>query len=453
MLVRAQRVERFRLTFAARNTRLFALALLVACGTVAARAQLSLSTVVDLALKNSPKVKLAQSDLERATATLRQAKDAYIPTLVEGNGVGYSWGFPLGQPTLFNFTSQSLLFDASQFSYMSATRAGIQASLFSLTDARQQVEVDAALTYIQLDNDTQQLAVMTGQSSAAQRLQGIVQQRLEAGVDSKMEFTRARLTGAQVHLKQLHLETEIATLRDHLSRLTGLPADSIVTDTASIPPVPTFSMFDTDAPPAAVQAAFANAKSKKLQARGDRRQVYLPQIAFVAQYARFATFNNYEKYYNGFQSNNEAIGVQITWPLFDRVRSTKADISAADAAHAQHEAEIARDTASEGNFKLRRNLAELAARQDVASLDRELAQQQLDIITVQLNEGSGNPNAPQITPRDEQNARIAAGQKSLEVLGADYQLHQAQLELLRATGGIEQWIRSAPASTPTSPKP
>jgi len=416
---------------------------------------MSLSTVVDLALRNSPKVKLAQADLDRATAALRQTKAAYIPNLVAGSGLGYTYGFPVGQPTLFNFTSQGLVFDASQFSYLRATRAGIQASLFSLTDARQQVEEDAAASYIQLDNDMQQLAVMTEQSGAASKLQSIEQQRLDAGVDSKMEFTRARLAGAQVHLKQVNLEGEISTLRDHLARLTGLPADSIVTDSASIPSAPVSAAYDGTGVPPAVQAAFANAKSKAEQARGDSRQRYLPQIGFAAQYARYASFNNYSQYYGGanFQYNNAAIGIQLTWPLFDRVRGDKAAASAADAAHAQHEAEIARDTAAEGSEKLSRSLEQLAAQQDVAALDRELAQEQLDAIMVQLTAGTGNPNAPQLTPRDEQNARIAAGQKSLDMLTADYQLRQAQLNLLRATGGMEAWIRSVKSVSPSSAKP
>jgi len=450
MYVRVQRVERFRLKFVARNARLSALALLFTCGLTAARAQISLSTVVDLALKNSPKVKLAQSDLDHATATLRQTKDAYIPNLVAGSGLGYTYGFPVGQPTLFNFTSQGLVFDASQFNYLRASRAGIQASLFSLTDARQQVEEDAALTYIQLDNDTQQLAVMTGQSGAAGKLQSIEQQRFDASVDSKIDLTRARLTGAQVRLKQLHLEDEIATLRDHLSRLTGLPADSVITDTASIPSVPAATAFDATGTPPAVAAAFANAASKAQQARGDSRQRYLPQVGFVAQYARYSSFNNYAQYYGGnFQYNNAAIGIQLTWPLFDRVRGDKAAVSAADATHALREAEIARDAAGEGSLKLRHALQELAVRQDVATLDRELAQEQMDAITVQLNAGTGNPNAPQLTPRDEQNALIAMGQKSLALLNADFELRQVQLNLLRATGGLEQWIRS----TTTTIKP
>ncbi len=77
---------------------------------------------------------MAQADLDRANASLRQTKDAYIPSLTAGSGLGYSYGFPIGKPTLFTFTSQGLIFDISQFSYINATHAGVEASLSSLID-------------------------------------------------------------------------------------------------------------------------------------------------------------------------------------------------------------------------------------------------------------------------------------------------------------------------------
>ena len=423
-----------------------AIALLAAA---AAPAQVSLSTAVDLALKNSPRIKMAQADLDKSSAAMRQARDVYIPNLVAGSGLGYTYGFPVGQPTLFNFTSQSLMFDASQFSYIRSTRAAIHASLYALNDARQQVEQDTSQAYIQLDNDLQQQKVMTEEYASGERLTSIVQQRLDAGIDSRMELTKAQLSAAQVHLRQIHLESEIAGLRDQLALLTGMPADGFITDTASIPPAPGEAVFEAAYQPPAVQAAYANAVSKQQQARGDRRQVYLPQIAFAAQFARFASFNNYSEYYgnnlHAFQYDNAAIGIVLTWPLFDRVRSAKADVSAAEAVRSSREADMARDTAAQARLKLRHSLDELIARQQVAQLDRELAQEQLDSVLVQLNSSSSDSTAVQTTPKDEQNARIAAADKSLSVLDAEYQLRQAQLDLLRATGGMELWLKSTAA--------
>jgi len=58
--------------------------------SLSATAQVSLYTVVDLALRNSTSVRMAQADLMRAAAGLTETKDAYIPNLVLGSSLGYS---------------------------------------------------------------------------------------------------------------------------------------------------------------------------------------------------------------------------------------------------------------------------------------------------------------------------------------------------------------------------
>ncbi|MGO4213616.1 hypothetical protein AB4043_22685, partial [Terriglobus sp. YAF25] len=88
-------------------------------------------------------------------------------------------------------------------------------------------------------------------------------------------------------------------------------------------------------------------------------------------------------------------------------------------------------------------LPELAVRTEIATLDRDLAQQQLEAVQIQLNQGSGNPNAPQPTPKDEQNARIQERQKFLDMLDADLALRQTQISALRVTGQLEQWLKSS----------
>src|SRR4051794_7258705 len=85
--------------------------LIIACFAFAsavapADAQISFSTAVTLALKSNPKVLMGQADVDKALATLQQLRDAYIPNIVGGSGIGPpSYGFPLGQPSIFNITS------------------------------------------------------------------------------------------------------------------------------------------------------------------------------------------------------------------------------------------------------------------------------------------------------------------------------------------------------------
>jgi outer membrane protein TolC len=426
-----------------------------ACAMTPAVAQISLSTAVDLALKNSPKVQMAKADVDKAQAALQELRDAYVPNVTGGFGLGPpSYGFPLGNPALFNITAQSLVFSYSQRDYIRSARATLDASNLALTDVRQAVAEDTALTFVALDHDLQRQAALNDQSGFSGVLVRIVQERLDAGQDTTINLTTARLSDAQIRLARLRAEDETNYDRAHLAQLIGLPAQGLSIFTNSIPAIatpepdsPTRSQVSSPA----VESAYAIAKSKREVAFGDARYILRPQITLAGQYERFAEFNNYQAYYLHFQQNNAAIGVQITIPLFDSARRAKARGSAADAARAEHEADTTRDQFFESRLRVQHTMAELAVRAEVAGLDQQLAKQQLDIMLVQLKAGTGNSSGTQMSPKDEQTSRIAEREKFLSVLDADFQMRQAQINLLRQTGGLDAWLRlaSQTSGTPT----
>ena len=164
------------------HCRWIALSALAVLSSLSAAAQVSLYTVVDLALRNSTSVRMAQADVMRAAAGLTETKDAYIPNLVLGSSLGYSYGFPLGEPSVFNVTSRSLLFTFSQPDYVRSARAAVQSAEFSLRDSRQQVVLDASLDYLQLDKAQQTLADLDQCETVAERhLLGALALRIGAG--------------------------------------------------------------------------------------------------------------------------------------------------------------------------------------------------------------------------------------------------------------------------------
>jgi hypothetical protein len=65
---------------------------------------------------------------------------------------------------------------------------------------------------------------------------------------------------------------------------------------------------------------------------------------------------------------------------------------------------------------------------------------------VQINAGSGNASGPQMTPKDEQNSRIAEREKFIAYLDAGFQMKQAQINLMRQTNELETWLKSAAQS-------
>jgi outer membrane protein TolC len=408
-------------------------------------AQISFTTAVDLALRNSPKVGVAQADVNRTLASLRESHDVYVPNLIGGAGLAYSYGAPLGQPTLFSINSTSLLYNASQRDYIRAARAGLQAANLTLRDVRQQVAEDAAITYLSLDRGQQRKAAMAQEYGFATRLISIVQERLDAGQDTAMELLRARRTSAQLRLQQIQLENEVSNYADHLARLTGLPAMNLTTVTESIPALPETGDSSGVVPDSfAIQAASANVEVKRQINAGDKRYLFRPQVVFVAQYSRFSNINNYSTYYPAFGSNTlnaAAIGGQIQIPLFDRVHRDKVRESSADLLRAEQDFRGIRSQFQEGHLKLQHAATELSARAELAAIDRDLARNQLDVLLIQLQSGLSTSGAQQMTPKDEQTARIQERQRFLDVLDADFQLRETQINLLRQNGGLEDWLK------------
>jgi outer membrane protein TolC len=426
-----------------------------AFAAASACAQISFSTAIGLALKSNPKVLAAQADADKALAALQQLRDAYIPAVVGGSGLGPpSYGFPLGQPSIFNITAQSLVFSYSQRDYLRAAQASLDAASFSLKDIREGVAEDTAITYLAVDRDMQRQTALQQQQGFADRLVSIVQERLDAGQDTPIDLTTCRLTAAQIRLARLRAEDETAADQAHLARLIGLPTQGLGITNDSVPAFPVASpdlTGTTLVTSPAVDSAYAIARSKRETAFGEARYLWRPQITFDGQYSRYAKFNNLQDYYFRFQQNNAAVGVQITVPLYDKAHQAREREAAADAAHAEHEADSIRDQFFDSRIRARHTAAELSTRAEIATLDQQLAQQQLDVLLVQLKAGSGNLSGPQMTPKDEQTARITEREKFVALLNANFEAQQARINLMRAAGELEAWIAATVHAQPAIP--
>src|SRR6202046_5613436 len=211
--------------------------------SVRLQAQVSLTTVVELAQKNSATVHLAQADVQKAASLLSQSKDAFIPSISFGSGLPAfpEIGFTGSLPTVWDGTIQSLVFSMPQIKYIQAARAGLHSAQLALKDAKEQVALDASTAYIEMDAVNSELEAVREQEQNAARLVTIEGQRTDAGVDPQSALLQAKLTAAQLKLSRLHLETRNATLAKQLATLTGLPDGSIVPDHSSIPEVPAVS--------------------------------------------------------------------------------------------------------------------------------------------------------------------------------------------------------------------
>ena len=243
------------------------------------------------------------------------------------------------------------------------------------------------------------------------KMEAAVIQRVKEGVDSEVEGTKSRLSSARVRLRIAEAQGAADVLREHLSKLTGLPAASIETDPDSIPAPPAPATAE-DAPKAAadsspsVQAAVEHARPQTLRAHGAHRALW-PSVDFAAQYALLSKFNNFENYYipskpctvagvsvlcvtNNFQQNNATVGVSIRFPLFNSSQRARAQTADADALKDSKQAEAAKNQDSEETLRLQRSVTQLQAAHDVAELESEIAQKNLTAIQTRVDAGTAN---------------------------------------------------------------
>lgn len=413
-----------------------------------AKAQMSFYTAVDLALRNSHEVKMAAADVDRAAAGVSQARDAYVPTMAIGSSVGYSYGFPVGQPTLVNATANSMVLSFSQPAMIRSARASLAAARAALRDRREKVVADTALNYIELDTDKRELEALDQQHSFGERLVEIERERNASGLSSAMDVTQADLTNAQLELRRLHIQDHMSLLRLRLANLTGLTEDSIAPESASIPAPPTAPTTETlnatlSTHSAAIASSEADAQSKQFIAVSDKGKIWRPEAAFGIQYSRYAKFNNYAEYYLRFQHNNFDVGINLVLPIFDAQARDRARGSAADAVHAREQANVFRLQLAEQTRELSGGLAELRVQQKIARLQSDYAQENVDAVMTQLQNGTGNPNVTPLTPRDEEKARIEERRRYVDKLDADFQLMQAEIQLQRSLGTVEEWAMQA----------
>jgi outer membrane protein TolC len=170
-----------------------------------------------------------------------------------------------------------------------------------------------------------------------------------------------------------------------------------------------------------------------MRASAEHRALY-PSIDFSAQYARFSTFNHYAEYFpeKTFQPDNATIGIALKIPLFNASQRARAARADAEALKAKKQAEATRNQVAEETLKLQRLAEQLGAAREVADLEYQLAQSGLEAARTRVDEKTG-------TLHELSDAHVQAAERFLLFQDADFEYQRARLNLLRATGDLENW--------------
>jgi outer membrane protein TolC len=183
-----------------------------------------------------------------------------------------------------------------------------------------------------------------------------------------------------------------------------------------------------------VKEADQKAAAAEARARGEHKAATWPTADIAAQYAYLARYNNWENYFRTgtFLVNNFTGGLNIRIPILNSVQKAKAGEADADALIARKQADLTRNQVGESALKLQRSLRQLTAARDVAKLEWEVAQGELEAVTGRMETGAANS-------RDQANARLDVDDKHAAYLDAEFELCRAELQLLKITGELENW--------------
>ena len=286
---------KFRLPRCLRSTNL--LALFTAVLTIAARGQaepLPLERAIRLALAHSTGSAIANADVQRTFASYRELRNNYLPQLVLGSGLGWSYGFPLtiegAAPALVNVVAQSTVFNPAQRQFLNAAKTDWHASEFQDKNQRNAVIQDVALTYAELAKWEARLVRLQQDEAQAQQMEQAVSERLQEGVDSAVDLNKAKLAAARVRLHRAEARGSADVLRRHLSTLTGLPVSSIELAPETIPALPPVASEEDLSEKAiasspAIKVAEQHSLAESMRASGEHRSL-LPDPAIQRQPAR-----------------------------------------------------------------------------------------------------------------------------------------------------------------------
>ncbi len=388
--------------------------------------RLTLKQAVSLALQKDPDLSLARLQYEASQRDVGLNRSRFLPNLYTGSGAAYTSGFPLvaggGAPAVFSLSYEQALFDRPASGELHAAEQRAEQQQLSVDAMRNTVIVRAASAYLDLAKVRRELDLLRRERESAQKILDFTKQRSDAGFELPIEVTKAQLTSARVEQRLAQLEDQEDSLADQLRGQLGLASDQPIEVVAEdIPPA-----ADQTASDLVAQALRSNIEIK--QAESERaaseahlqgeRGGYWPAISIIGQYNVLAKFNNYDLFFNKFQRNNVIFGADIKIPLFASrtsaaVASAKANLTASAMAVENMRTQVSLDVRHKAH-----QTRETDTGREVARLELDLAQQNLQVLQSQYTQGRASV-------RDVENAQLDENDKWVAFLDADFAKQQA----------------------------
>jgi outer membrane protein TolC len=399
----------------------------------------TLKEAVTTSLQKSREISLARLQYETSRQEAGLTRSQFLPNLYTGSGVAYTSGFPLlaggGAPALFNLTYNQELFNLPARGDVRAEEQKAEQRRLTMDGVRDSVIQRTVSAYLQLAKVRRQLELLRSERESAQKILDYTRQRMQAGYELPIEVTRAQLTAAQVEQRLAQLEDQEETAADQLRLLLALEPDQPIEVTAeNIPPAADQTINNLVAEALRNNPEVKEAESERTASeerlKGERGG-YWPTIGLIGQYNLLGKFNNYDQFFNKFQRNNFIAGIDVKIPIFASHTGAAISFARANLTASQMQVENKRAQVSLEVRHKARQAREMDMNREVARLELELAQQNLQVLQSQFQQGRASI-------RDLEGGQLDENEKWLAFLDAEYAHQQAELELLRTTGQLAQ---------------
>lgn len=399
----------------------------------------TLKEAVATSLQKSREISLARLQYETSRQEAGLSRSQFLPNLYTGSGIAYTSGFPLlaggGAPALFNLTYNQELFNLPARGDLRAQEQRAEQQRLTMDAVRDGVIQRTASAYLELAKVRRQFELVRSERESAQKILDYTRQRMQAGYELPIEVTRAQLTAAKVEQRMAQLEDQEETAADQLRVLLGLEPDQPIEVSAeNIPPAAdqTINNLVTEAlrNNPEVKAAESERTASEQRLRGERGG-YWPTVGLIGQYNLLAKFNNYDQFFNKFQRNNFIAGIDVKIPIFASHTGAAISFARANLTASQMQVENKRAQVSLDVRHKARQARQMDMNREVARLELELAQQNLQVLQSQFQQGRASI-------RDLEGGQLDENEKWLAFLDAEYDHQEAELDLLRSTGQLAQ---------------
>ena len=413
--------------------KLLVLALMAAASPLAAqspdstRPTVTLEEAIALSLRTQPGVIQAQAAVNNASARVRSAKGAWLPSLdlsATGNqnysgvpsrvdpNTGLAVGSSSGSINT-SLRSSITLFDGFQRSADSkSARASETAADASLVNARYQQRLTTTNQFLDARAAAELVSVRQASVNRAEEQLKVSINKLNAGSATRSDSLRSRVTLGTAQLQLIQAQASLATAEAGLARLIGVTGRVAAADDSSFSHVMT-TPLDTAALRTEAEAASPQVQAAQASAAAARagitsaRSGYWPTLSLSGNLGLSGSSSRDYSFYD-----SRGASLSLSWPIFNRFQREQS-INSAENASLTAEAQAAD-----------------AARQVSASLTSQLAT--LDAARTQIEITQVSVRAAEEDLRVQQERYRLGASTIVDILTSQEALDQAEVDAVNA---------------------